>query len=53
MQKVKKYIEKTVTMENQVTTTKVTMGMVMMETATTIKVNMGTENNFQWMRLND
>ena len=38
MQKVKKYTEKIVTMENQVTMIKVIMGMAMMEMATMTRI---------------
>ena len=46
MQKVKKYTEKIVTMENQVIMIKVIMGMAMMEMATMTRVTMAMEKIF-------
>ena len=53
MHKVKKYTEKTVTMESQATMTKVITGMAMMDTVTITRVTMAMEKTFQCQKRND
>ena len=53
MQKVKRYIEKIVTMESQAIMTKVITGMAMMVTVTITRVTMAMEKVFQCRKRND